>query len=136
MKRWDQLKTGDYIYYYDHQKIHKQLVKKVDTITSIVNKKSLDTNFNIITSKVIEEYIVIYAGKNTLIKLQKNWIKTQCEKYNDYSITYGYMLRFCNKEDAQAYMKKLISIRKKRTEKYKKKYLKEKKILDSYCLEI
>ena len=136
MKRWDQLKAGDYIYYYDHQKIHKQLVKKVDTIAFTKNEKSFDSNFNIVTSKVVKEYLLIYAGKNTLIKLPKNWIKTQCEKYNDYSIRYECMPRFCDEEDARAYMEKLISIRKKRVEKYEKKYLKEKKILDSYCLEI
>lgn len=134
MKRWDQLKVGDYIYYYDHQKIHKQLVNRIETKTVKKKLYLFDDELTPLTYPV--EYLYIHAGKNTVLCINKEVIQNLWDVYNEHSIQYKNMPRFCNEEDAQAYMEKLISIRKRRVEKYEKKYLKEKKILDSYCLEI
>lgn len=114
MKTFDDIKEGDYIYYYDHGKLHKQLVTKVE------NQEKRDT-YTDWSGKVTERVYkrkTIKAGKGTQLNLN--------EWYLGYShFNYYSMHRFADIEaynnwiiERKAYLTKKVNYFKSKHEEY------------------
>ena len=110
MKTFEDIKEGDYIYYYDHSKLHKQLVTKVEN----QEKRDTYTDWNGNTTERVDKRIIIHAGKGT---------KLNCNKWMlDYSsVRYWSMLRFADIEAYNDWIQK-----RKKYMNYKVNYFKSK----------
>lgn len=124
MKKFTELKEGDYIYYIDHCKLHKQLVTYAQGNEIVDEYKDWYGTHHITKWK---EFI-IKAGRGTEISGNINWLN--CSDF-----TYHGIHRFACIEAANEYIKNMIEWRKKRYEKFTKKAMAEKQILDRYYYE-
>ncbi len=127
MKTFKDLKEGDVIYYYDHGRLHKQIIKSMQMVENIEMVESLFEKNGFEYAKV--KRIIIHAGKGTVMNLAQY-------VYNESKINYANMPRFACKEAADEYMDYMINYRKKRVEKFKKKYERELKIFNNYKREL
>lgn len=127
MKTFKDLKEGDVIYYYDHCRLHKQIIKSIQVIEKIEMVESLFEKNGFEYVKV--KRMIIHAGKGTVMNLAQYVFKES-------KITYDNMPRFASKKAADEYMDHIINYRKKRVEKYKKIYERELKILNKYKREL
>jgi len=117
MKTWQDVKKGDYIYYYDHCKYHKQLVHDIKEETQT---ESFTDWFGKKQERTYNRYI-IYAGRS-------NFIIQDYFKTNNWCWANG-MKRFASieavNEDENNKKSKLM----RRYERAKRKYEKIKNIL-------
>lgn len=119
-KKWKDLQIGDYIWYYDHYKLHKQKIthisrqQKIDEIDSLFYKKTIN----------ITNEIYIEAGKGTKMYIS--------HYFNTDEYWWGHMPRFANYEAAKRFIERLIHYRKERINKFKNKYERELKMLEKY----
>lgn len=124
MKTWKEIKKGDVIYYYDHCKYHKQIVKDI--------KEQNQT-----------ESFVDWFGK----KHERTWTRfmvfagRSCFEVSDYrkdcSMCWGNgMKRFTCKEAYKEHEDKMISKLKTRYQKAKAKYDRALRILNNHGIEI
>ena len=127
MKKFKDLKEGDIIYYYDHCKLHKQIIKSIQVIEKIEMVESLFEKNGFEYQKI--KRLIIKAGKGTVMNLPQY-------VYNESKINYANMPRFACKEVADEYMDHIINYRKKRVEKFKKLYERELKIFNKYKREL
>ena len=93
MKTFGDIKEGDYIYYYDHCKLHKQLVTKVENKEIRKTYKTFDGY-----TEYVNNNRIIEAGKGT--KLNFNQLALEYSKLNYYS-----MLRFADIEAYKEWVK-------------------------------
>ena len=114
-KNFLELKVGDYIWYYDHCKLHKQIVKSIDY-----------ENINIDNEFINYTYMIIKAGHGTVLKL----LYSPYLKYD--KIYINGLLRFSSYETAKRYVNNIIHKRRSRVEKLRDKYEKELKMLYKY----
>lgn len=111
MKTFGDIKEGDYIYYYDHCKLHKQLVTKVD----IQEKKDTYTDWNGNITEIVDKRVIIHAGKGTKLNCN-NWML-------DYSsIRYWSMLRFADIEAYNNWISQRKRYLERRVNYFKSKY--------------
>ena len=107
MKTWSEIKKGDYIYYYDHCKYHKQLVHEVkeetrtDSWTDWFGKKQERTYTR----------FVVRAGRSY-------FIVSDYQKSNSWCWANG-MKRFTCEEAYKDHEEKIISRLKRRYQKAK-----------------
>ena len=127
MKKFKDLKEGDIIYYYDHCRLHKQIIKSIQVIEKIEMVESLFEKNGFEYLKI--KRLIIKAGKGTVMNLPQY-------VFEESKITYNNMPRFASKEAADEYMDHIINYRKKRVEKYKKIYERELKIFNKYKREL
>lgn len=111
MKTFGDIKEGDYIYYYDHYKLHKQLVTKVD----IQEKKDTYTDWNGNTTERVDKRVIIHAGRGTELNCNK-WML-------DYSsVRYWSMLRFADIEAYNNWISQRRGYLERRINYFKSKY--------------
>ena len=127
MKTFKDLKEGDIIYYYDHCRLHKQIIKSIQVIEKIEMVESLFEKNGFEYQKI--KRLIIKAGKGTVMNLPQ-YI------FQESKINYNNMPRFASKEAADEYMDHIINYRKKRVEKFKKFYERELKIFNKYKREL
>ena len=127
MKKFKDLKEGDIIYYYDHCRLHKQIIKSIQVIEKIEMVESLFEKNGFEYAKV--KRMIIHAGKGTVMNLPQY-------VFQESKINYNNMVRFACKEAADEYMDHIINYRKKRVEKFKKLYERELKIFNKYKREL
>ena len=127
MKKFKDLKEGDIIYYYDHCRLHKQIIKSIQVIEKIEMVESLFEKNGFEYQKI--KRLIIKAGKGTVMNLPQ-YI------FQESKINYNNMPRFASKEAADEYMDHIINYRKKRVEKFKKFYERELKIFNKYKREL
>lgn len=127
-KTFAELKVGDDIYYYDHCKLHKQKVTSIEIVKG--KEKTYKDFFGREWKRIEDDELVIKAGKGTIIKI---WYKYDL---NNDSIKYNYMPRFSNYEAGLTFINNLKNKHKKRMEKHYNRYLKEKRIIESYSNKI
>ena len=127
MKKFKDLKEGDIIYYYDHCRLHKQIIKSIQVIEKIEMVESLFEKNGFEYQKI--KRLIIKAGKGTVMNLPQY-------VFQESKINYNNMVRFACKEAADEYMDHIINYRKKRVEKFKKFYEKELKIFNKYKREL
>ena len=127
MKKFKDLKEGDVIYYYDHSRLHKQIIKSIQVIEKIEMVESLFEKNGFEYAKV--KRMIIHAGKGTVMNLPQY-------VFQESKINYNNMVRFACKEAADEYMDHIINYRKKRVEKFKKLYERELKIFNKYKREL
>lgn len=124
MKTWNDIKKGDYIYYYDHCKYHKQLVHdakeetKTESFTDWFGKKYERTYTR----------FIIRAGKSCFIVNDFN-------KSSDWCWANG-MKRFTCEEAYKIHEERIINNLKRRYKKAKAKYDRCLKNLKSHGIEI
>ena len=110
MKTWSEIKKGDYIYYYDHCKYHKQLVHEVkeetqtEKFTDWFGKEHINT----------QTRFVVRAGKSY-------FIVSNYSKSRDWCWANG-MKRFTCEEAYKDHEEKIINNLKRRYQKAKIKY--------------
>lgn len=113
MKKFGELKKGDYIYYWDHGKLHSQLIldieEKEDTETGIIWYSS--------KGRWSDKYVLLIT-KHKTYKLYEYTLSCSSD-------TYGGMKRFASIEAANAYLCE-------RTLHINKKIAKLSKDLDKY----
>ena len=127
MKKFKDLKEGDIIYYYDHCRLHKQIIKSIQVIEKIEMIESLFEKNGFEYQKI--KRLIIKAGKGTVMNLPQY-------VFQESKINYNNMVRFACKEAADEYMEHIINYRKKRVEKFKKFYERELKIFNKYKREL
>ena len=127
MKKFKDLKEGDIIYYYDHCRLHKQIIKSIQVIEKIEMIESLFEKNGFEYQKI--KRLIIKAGKGTVMNLPQY-------VFQESKINYNNMVRFACKEAADEYMDHIINYRKKRVEKFKKFYERELKIFNKYKREL
>ena len=127
MKKFKDLKEGDIIYYYDHCRLHKQIIKSIQVIEKIEMVESLFEKNGFEYQKI--KRLIIKAGKGTVMNLPQY-------VFEESKINYNNMVRFACKEAADEYMDHIINYRKKRVEKFKKFYERELKIFNKYKREL
>ena len=127
MKKFKDLKEGDIIYYYDHCRLHKQIIKSIQVIEKIEMVESLFEKNGFEYQKI--KRLIIKAGKGTVMNLPQY-------VFQESKINYNNMVRFACKEAADEYMDHIINYRKKRVEKFKKFYERELKIFNKYKREL
>lgn len=127
MKKFKDLKEGDIIYYYDHCRLHKQIIKSIQVIEKIEMIESLFEKNGFEYQKI--KRLIIKAGKGTVMNLPQY-------VFEESKINYNNMVRFACKEAADEYMDHIINYRKKRVEKFKKFYERELKIFNKYKREL
>jgi hypothetical protein len=127
MKKFKDLKEGDIIYYYDHCRLHKQIIKSIQVIEKIEMVESLFEKNGFEYQKI--KRLIIKAGKGTVMNLPQY-------VFQESKINYNNMPRFASKEAADEYMDHIINYRKKRVEKFKKFYERELKIFNKYKREL
>lgn len=127
MKKFKDLKEGDIIYYYDHCRLHKQIIKSIQVIEKIEMVESLFEKNGFEYQKI--KRLIIKAGKGTVMNLPQY-------VFQESKINYNNMVRFACKEAADEYMDHIINYRKKRVEKFKKLYERELKIFNKYKREL
>ena len=127
MKKFKDLKEGDIIYYYDHCRLHKQIIKSIQVIEKIEMIESLFEKNGFEYQKI--KRLIIKAGKGTVMNLPQY-------VFQESKINYNNMPRFASKEAADEYMDHIINYRKKRVEKFKKFYERELKIFNKYKREL
>ena len=94
MKTFGELQKGDYIYYWDKGKLHKQLVHNVENTEQI--SEYIDWSGNKAISK--RPYIKIEAGKGTVLELFYENHNTEIRR--------NYMLRFSCLEAANNWIER------------------------------
>lgn len=94
MKTFGELQKGDYIYYWDKRKLHKQLVHNVENTEQI--SEYIDWSGNKAISK--RPYIKIEAGKGTVLELFYENHNTEIRR--------NYMLRFSCLEAANNWIER------------------------------
>lgn len=120
-KRWQDLQVGDYIWYYDHYKLHNQKVTHIETQT-----KTQELNYYYgekFTRQIKELYIE--AGKGT-----KMYINEYRFEYDECS--WRGIPRFASYEAGKRFIERLINYRKRRIKEFKNKYERELKMLEKY----
>lgn len=125
MKTWNDVNVGDYIYYYDHCKMHKQYVH----YAAIELKHKEYSDWRNPNRKIIEEYkILVLEVGPTHKRIEFN------EYYFDKTdwLHWG-IHRFSCKESAEKWFKTMVDWRLKRAEKFRIKYEKEISILEKYA---
>ena len=110
MKKFKEVKKGDYIYYIDHCKLHKQLVTFAGEVEFTRTYKSWGSNK---TVTEIEKQFIIKAGRGTEITLGY-WNKDSSDLMH-----YG-IRRFASKEAVKDYVDRVISGRKYKANKLEK----------------
>lgn len=92
-KAFKDLKVGDSIYYWDHGKMHEQIVNKVELTTEIMPAPYYSSK------DIARDVLIIQAGKSPERKMyyQMNY----CEAH------WGYIKRFSCKESARHYIENL-----------------------------
>lgn len=124
MKTWNDIKKGDYIYYYDHCKYHKQLVHdakeetKTESFTDWFGKKYERTYTR----------FIIRAGKSCFIVDNYYKSSTCCWAHG--------MKRFTCEEACKDHEEKIINNLKRRYKKAKTKYDRCLRILKNHGIEI
>ena len=111
MKTFGDIKEGDYIYYYDHWKLHKQLVTKVE----VQEKKETFTDWYGKTTERIYKRLIIHAGKGTQLDCD-DWM------LNYSSIRYWSMLRFSDIEAYNNWISQRKSYLERKVNYFKSKY--------------
>lgn len=101
MKKFRDLKVGDIIYYYDHCKMHPQVVNEF----KIVETPCLTWR----NTPDFRERITLQAGDSPLVEL--DWIADES------MVAWDYLTRFSCKEAAQQYLDNLRNKAKKKIDK-------------------
>ena len=101
MKRFKDLNVGDIIYYYDHCKMHPQVVNdiKIVEIPYLTWRNTPD----------FRETIILQAGNSPVVQL--DWIADES------MAAWDYMTRFSCKEAAQQYLDNLKDKAKRKIDK-------------------
>lgn len=96
MKTFKDLKPGDYIYYYDHGRLHKQLVYECNIETKVNEYHDYFGNKHTYE----DTYLIITCGNNCLYKISQYDM--------DCSETYfNYLRRFSCEEAGQSFIESL-----------------------------
>lgn len=102
-KKFKDLKIGDYIWYYDHCKLHRQKITKAEIIT---NTEEISFSFGYNKKIYVTKEIYIEAGKGT-----KMFISSYYFDKDEY--LWRGIPRFSNYTSAKRYVNRLIYYRKK-----------------------
>jgi len=126
MKTWKDIKPGDKIYYYDHGKIHEQLVYEVEDKIDV--RKYQGYGGTVTTHET--PYRNIVAGKNR---------RTNLQIYNEWNLKYSScrfhgMPRFADKEKAKKFINERIDYCKEKINYFKRQEKKYTKMMNHYDL--
>ena len=124
-KTWKDLQVGDTIYYYDHGRIHEQIIHDIKDYVDSREYKDWQGN----TVKYENKYRDIIAGKNkrTNLRIWEYYLN------RDNDIIYG-MPRFSNKIVAENYIKNRINYCQRKIDYFDKKKEKYANMMKHYDL--
>lgn len=120
-KKWSEVKEGDTIYYFDHGKLHEQIVHSVEE-----KEDRKEYSYGVITKTIIQKYLLIKAGRGSEIKIYKYEYDKAC----DYC---SYFTRYTCKEAVLWNLKNRHKYNNEKAEKYRKKYEKYNSLTDKYA---
>lgn len=119
-KKWNELKEGDTIYYFDHGKLHEQVVHSVEEKT---DRREYSYGFTRTISET--KYLVIKAGRSSEIKIYEYEYKMSW--HHAY-----YFTRYTCKEAALWNLKERYKYNNEKAERLRKKYEKYAKLTEKY----
>ena len=120
MKKFKELKPGDKIYYWDHGKLHEQIVNKCE----IVEREQSWTNWAGEVNINRYKELVIQAGKG------KEYSLRYSQEYN--TSNFGRMKRFADYESAKNWISSQKEHYKRKVNNFQNKVEKYKKLVEKY----